>query len=185
MLFEKPRQAISYPDIKLAGKFKKHDATLKLEQDIHLNNIKFCASGSLCVKGRQTAAGSIEAFSRFFPGLHRLAPANTPLQEISHWDEAIFDDMGMGWSRMEVDNWMLVNRWDIKTKALLESELSFKVAKPMQDDWDYRALREASRLYLALQKTGVFQLQPSIFTFDNPVSSIDIQKVDAAAKTKR
>ncbi|MGE5489987.1 MAG: hypothetical protein ACM31P_01740, partial [Actinomycetota bacterium] len=101
-------------------------------------------------------------------------PEVVPLREVSHWDESIFDDMRAVWGRNDIDSWMLVIRRDAATRALLEAELSFKVAKPLEDEWDYRALRDAGQLYLALRKTGIFQELPPIFTFANPVSSIDI-----------
>ena len=174
LLFDKPKNSICAPSIKAAAEFKKHDAKLKLEEDMHFSNIKYCASGSLFRKGRRTSVEQLQFFSRYFPALETLAPAETPLQALSHWDEAVFDDMLTRWGKTEFDSWMLVNRWDWGTNTLLESELSFKVDKAMDEDWDYGQLKKAAQLYLALQKTGVFQPAPPIFFFDNPVSSTDI-----------
>lgn len=174
LLFVKPGQSVVLPDIRAAAAYKKHDTTLKLEQDIHLDNIKYCGSGSLYVKGRQTAGKDSLFFSCFFPGLTAFFPAAVALREVSHWDETVFDDMSTCWGRNKIDSWMLVNRRDAGTKEFLESELSFKIVKKLDEAWDRSTLRDAGRLYLALRKTGLFQELPPIFTYDNPVSSIDI-----------
>lgn len=181
LLFAKPEQATVYPDIRKSGGYGKHDTTLKREQDIHLDNIKSCASGSLYVKGRQTDAKDSSFFARYFPGLDTILPKATPLQAISHWDETVFDDMRTRWGRTDIDTWMLVNRWDAKTGKLLESELSFKLVKKMDASWDVRLLRDASALFLALRKTGLFVELPPIFTFADPVSSFAIVKAPAQA----
>lgn len=181
LLFAKPDQATVYPDIRKSGGYGKHDTTLKREQDIHLDNTKFCASGSLYVKGRQTDAKDSSFFSRYFPGLEAVLPKATPLQAVSHWDETVFDDMRTGWKRTDIDNWMLVNRWDAKTKTLLESELSFKIVKKMDAAWDYPLLKDAGALYLALRNTGLFVELPPIFSFANPVSSFAIVKAPGQA----
>lgn len=181
LLFAKPEQATVYPDIRKSGGYGKHDTTLKREQDIHLDNIKSCASGSLYVKGRQTDAKDSSFFARYFPGLDTILPKATPLQAISHWDETVFDDMRTRWGRTDIDAWMLVNRRDAKTGKLLESELSFKLVKKMDASWDMGLLRDASALYLALRKTGLFVELPPIFTFADPVSSFAIVKAPAQA----
>lgn len=181
MLFDKPENAMVLPDIRKSSTYKKHDTTLKLEQDLHLDNIKYCASGSLYVKGHQTDVEDTSFFSPYYPGLLKLFPKPVALKPVSHWDEAIFDDMSVSWGHNDIDTWMLVNRWDAKTKEFLEAELSFKVIKRYEDDWDYHALREAARLYLALRKTGLFKELPPIFTFSDPVSSIDIERIPEEA----
>lgn len=174
LLFAKPGDSPAYPDIRASRGYKKHDTTFKREQDLHADNLKYCASGSLYVKGRQTEVRDTSFFSRYFPGLLEVAPEATPLRVLSHWNEAIFDAMTTRWGSIEIDSWMLVDRWQAGKDVLLESELSFKVARKMDEDWDYRTLREASRLYLALQDTGLFVALPPIFTYANPVSSITI-----------
>jgi len=176
LLFAKPTQATVYPDIGKSGGYGKHDTKLKREQDIHFDNIKSCASGSLYVKGRQTGDKDSSFFSPYFPGLDTILPAPVPLKAVSHWDETIFDDMRTRWKRIDIDTWMLVNRWEASTGKLLESELSFKLVEKMDAAWDDRLLKEASALYLALQKTGLFMALPPIFTFADPVSSLAIAK---------
>lgn len=177
LLFDKPKKSVCYPDINASGEYKKHDTKLKREQDLHFSNLKYCASGSLFLKGRHTTVKNLAFFADYFPGLSKLLPAKTALQEISHWDEFVFDDMRTAWDDTVFDSWMLVNRWQHKDKQLLESELSFKVEKSMADDWDYTQLAQASALYLELQKSGVFQPVPPIFFFNDPVSSHPVKLV--------
>jgi hypothetical protein len=176
LLFEEAGHAITYPDIAASGIYKKHDTKFKREQDIHLDNIKTCASGSLFVKGRQTDIRDSSFFARYFPHLDRILPVTVPLKTVSHWNEVVFDDMRTRWKHVDIDSWMLVNRWDAGTGKLLESELSFKVVKALDDPWNCGQLRDASALYHALEKTGLFVELPPIFTFFDPVSSIDIVK---------
>ncbi|HZX30047.1 MAG TPA: hypothetical protein VFF03_01720 [Rhodocyclaceae bacterium] len=182
MLFDKPEKATVFPDITRTGDYKKHDTTLKREEDLHFDNIKYCASGSFYLKGRQTQDKDSGFFTRYYPKLEVFFPETVPLVEVSHWDESIYDDMRARWGRNDIDTWMLVIRRDAATQAFLEAELSFKVIKALADDWDYRALRDASRLYLALRQTGIFQELPPIFTFANPVSSIDIIRAPAGVQ---
>lgn len=179
MLFDKPKNATVLPNIKQSAKYKKHDTTLKREEDLHFDNIKYCASGSLYVKGRQTDVRDTGFFAPYYPGLARMFPKSVALQPVSRWNETIFDDITATWGDDVVDSWMLVNRWDAITGELLEAELSFKVAKDFDVAWNYDALRQAERLYLALQATGLFRPWPPIFTFANPVSSVDIVPLPA------
>ncbi|WP_295384580.1 hypothetical protein [uncultured Thiodictyon sp.] len=174
LLFDKPKHSPCLPDEKTASRYQQHAAKFKLEEDLHFSNIKYCASGSLFVKGRANHVTSLDDFSRYFPGLATLLTPATPLIQLSHWDEAIFDSMVTGWGKCRFADWMLVNRWDWETNTLLESELSFKVGKALADDWDYRILHQAATLYLELQHSGIFMAAPPIFFYDNPVSSTDI-----------
>lgn len=180
-LFAKPEQATVFPDIRKSGRYGKHDTTLKREQDIHLDNTKSCASGSLYVKGRRTDVEDSSFFARYFPRLGTILPKATPLQAVSHWDETVFDDMRTRWDRTDIDTWMLVNRWDAGTKKLLESELSFKVVKKMDAAWDPRLLKNAGSLCLALRNTGLFAELPPIFSFADPVSSFAVMKAPTQA----
>ncbi len=182
LLFASPAKATVYPDIRKSRRYAKHDTTLKREQDIHFDNIKFCASGSLYVKGRQTGDKDSGFFARYFPGLDAILPEPVPLKAVSHWDETVFDDMRTRWKRTDIDSWMLVNRWDAATGKLLESELSFKIAKSMDAAWDDRLLKEAGALYVALQETGSFMALPPIFSFADPVSSFAIVRAPARRK---
>lgn len=175
LLFDKPKHSICFPDIDASGVYKKHDSKLKREQDVHFSNVKYCASGSLFVKGRAEAVDTLGFFSAYFPALTTLLPAATSLSEVSRWDEAVFDDMLTSWNKIEFSSWMLVNRWNTEGDTLLESELSFKVDKEMNADWDEAKLRRAAQLYLELQKTGAFQPVPPIFFFNDPVSSTPVR----------
>ena len=177
LLFARPVDSICYPDLKAARRFEQHRAKFKREQDLHFSNIKYCASGSVNVPGRALSHPRLASFSRYFPGLEDILPAETCLHPISHWDEVVFDDLFTGWGKQTVDSWMLVNRWQYGTDQLLESELSFKVTKKMNDDWDRDALAVAGELYLALQATGIFQDLPEIFTYANPATSVAIARM--------
>ncbi|MEN3373836.1 hypothetical protein [Dechloromonas sp. ZS-1] len=177
LLYDTPKTSASYPDIKAAARYKHHDAKFKLEEDLHFSNLKYCASGSVFVKGRQVEAERLAFFSQYFPALENLLPAETRLHPVSHWDEAVFDQFTTRWGKNSITSWMLVNRWQWDTNTLLESELSFKVDKEMGTPWDLDTLHVASTLYLALKKTGIFMAAPPIFFYDNPVSSVDIRIV--------
>lgn len=174
LLYKKPRKSMCFPAVETAIHYQDHGTKLKLEEDMHFSNLKYCASGSLFVKGRATEFETAADFIHYFPHLGTELSANTPLLAVSHWDEAVFDDMLISWGQFEFADWMLINRWQWESNTLLESELSFKVEKEMSEDWDHKRLHRASELYLELQKSGIFMATPPIFFYDNPVSSIDI-----------
>ncbi|WP_295450341.1 hypothetical protein [uncultured Thiodictyon sp.] len=174
LLFDTPKNSPCLPDEQAASHYQHHATKFKLEEDLHFSNIKYCASGSLFVKGRATKVSTLDDFNKYFPSLATLLAPTIPLKPLSHWDEAVFDDMLTDWGKGAFSTWMLVNRWDWGTNTLLESELSFKVEKAMADDWDYHQLRQAATLYLELQRSGIFRAAPPIFFYDNPVSSTDI-----------
>ncbi len=168
LLYDKPKSALCYP------KNKGSDVKLKLEQDIHFNNCKFCASGSLFLKGCRTVHPHVADFSALFPGIEQIAAPDTPLSPVSHWSETVCGKMVTSWRDITLE-WDLVNRRDYQTHELLESELSFKIIKSMKDPWDYRLLELASAVYLDLKASGIFRQHPPIFYFDDPVSSVEIQ----------
>lgn len=179
LLFDKPKHSVCFPHLATAAQYKKHATKFKLEQDLHFSNLKYCASGSLFLKGRQTNVKKVGFFADYFPALAQIASPQTKLEEVSHWDEFVFDDMRTAWGGVDLTSWMLVNRWQHNSSKLLESELSFKVEKIMQGDWDYKLLKQASALYLALQQSGIFQAVPPIFFYGDPVSSRPIMLVEA------
>ncbi len=174
LLFENAAESICFPDIQASKNYDKHGTKFKLEEDLHFSNLKYCASGSLFVKGCSTQVETLAFFSHYFPKLEKLLSDSTPLKILSHWDETVFDDMRVEWEGTVFYDWMLVNRWDWGTKKLLESELSFKVENEMDKKWEYDVLGKANRLYLELKKTGIFMAAPPIFFYDKPVSSVDI-----------
>ena len=175
LLYTKPKKSPCMPDWDALPDYRKDDAKFKLEQDIHFDNIKFCASGSLYLEGKQTSFPVLGSFGTYFPGLEKLLEPATPLVQVSHWDEAVYDDITTNWKGgKKISDWMLVNRWQWGTNQLLEAELSFKITKTMGDDWDQDELEQAQALYLVLQANSFFIAYPPIFTFANPVSSVDI-----------
>lgn len=174
LLFDAKGDSPCWPDAASVGG-KLGQTQFKLEQDLHFDNLKYCTSGSLYRKGRRTDVTDLGFFSRHFPRLAKLLPATSPLVPLTHWRETVFDDFSVCIGRRRINTWMLVTRRDWDSGQLLESELSFKVIKERGDDWDLKELQLGSALYLALQKTGVFQPLPPIFLYDNPVSSVDIR----------
>lgn len=175
LLYTKPTKSPCMPDSDALPDYRKDDANFKLEQDIHFDNIKFCASGSLYLQGKQTNFPILGSFGTYYPGLEKLLNPATPLVQVAHWDEAVYDDITTDWKGgKKISNWMLVNRWQWGTNQLLEAELSFKITKTMGDDWDQDELEQAQALYLVLQANSFFIAYPPIFTFANPVSSVDI-----------
>lgn len=177
LIVGKPGNSICYPDPGKAARYKHCGAKLKVEQDIHFNNTKTCVSGSLFLKGRQEAVQDLGFFSRYFPGLVRLAPRGTPLFPVVHWRETVFDSISVDWGATKLDCVMLVNRWNPQTNELLESELAFKVRKATGKSWDREQLHLASRFYAALHNTGVFKPDPPIFYYLDPVASVDVERV--------
>lgn len=171
LLCEKPKSALCYPRKKGA------DVKFKLEQDIHFDNCKYCASGSLFLKGRRTNHSTVSDFSRLFPEIEQIAPADAVLCPISHWQETVCGKMVTAWREVTIE-WNLITRRDFQTHALLESELSYKVIKPMKGVWDYDLLKLGSQLYLDLRLTGIFRLNPPIFYFHDPVSGVEITRTD-------
>jgi len=170
LLYSKPTSALCYP------RNKGRSAKFKLEQDIHFNNCKYCASGSLFLKGRRTDIATVGDFSRLFPRIERIAPADTALFPVSHWRETVCGNMTTAWRGVSIE-WYLVTRRDHETDALLESELSYKIVKRMKDDWDRELLELAASLYLDLRTDGIFRQAPPIFYFHDPVTGVEIASV--------
>lgn len=170
LLYDKPKAALCYP------KDKGSDTKLKLEQDIHFDNCKFCASGSLYLDGRHTDIATVSDFSELFPGIESLAAPETALFPVSHWQETVCGKMLTAWDEISLE-WNLVNRRDFHSGALLESELSYKIGKAMKDDWDYALLQLASRLYLDLGSAAIFLPYPPIFMYRDPVAGVEIAEI--------
>ncbi len=167
LLAIKPGAALCYP------KNKGRDVKFKLEQDIHFNNTKFCASGSLFLKGEHTRTATVRDFSRLFPAIERIAACETLLYPVSQWQETVLE-FSTQWPAGEL-GWMLVNRWEGDT--LIESELSYKLAKAMKDEWNRELLELANRLYLELQKNPLFLKDPPVFYYQDPVASVSVRRV--------
>lgn len=170
LLYRKPKSALCYP------KNKGKSAKLKLEQDIHFNNCKYCASGSLFLKGRRNNISKVGDFSRLFPRIEVISSGNTPLYPVSHWQETVCGKMVTAWGDIGLE-WDLVNRWDYQTNRLVESELSYKIIKSMKAKWNQDVMSIGSQLYLNLRATGIFRLHPPIFYFHDPVSSVEIAEI--------
>ncbi len=183
MLFAKPQDASVYPNTQQVFNFKDHDATLKLEQDIHLDNTKYAATGSLYVAGdlgsdlNPDKPCRLSLFSMYFDKLNGFVGQDgdsTLLVPDQHWNEVIYD-ITTDWVGDKIDSWMLVTRWNTKDKTLVESELSFKFQQE-DGEWNLEKLNERCRLYDALGRHSLFKPLPPIFTFADPVSSFEITK---------
>lgn len=170
LLYIKPKSALCYP------RNKGTDTKLKLEQDIHFDNCKYCASGSLFLNGRRTDIAKVKDFSQLFPGIEQIASPDTALHPVSHWQETVCGKMVTSWRDITIE-WDLITRRDHRTHTLVESELSYKITKAMKDDWDYALLGLASQLYLDLRVAGIFRQNPPIFYFQDPVSGVEIAEI--------
>lgn len=175
MLFSRPERSPCRPDPKAPGVSGRGKVKLKREQDLHFDNLKYCASGSLFLKGERTDVSDLGFFSRRFPGLARVGAPDTPLVAVSHWDETVFDGMTSRYGRYGELSWMLVNRRERPGGRLIESELSFKLEGEFGSAFRRPLLRRAASLYRALAIDPLFVALPPIFTFADPVSSIDIR----------
>lgn len=172
LLFRKPKSMLCYP------KNKGSSVKLKLEQDIHFNNCKYCASGSLFLKGRRTDIATVGDFSRLFPKIEKIAPPDTLLFPVAHWQETVCGKMVTQWDDISLE-WNLVTRWDHQTQTLVESELAFRILKKTKANWDDALLAICSQLYLDLRTAGIFHPHPPIFYYHDPVSSVEIANIGA------
>ncbi|MDD2775054.1 MAG: hypothetical protein PHU06_03770 [Gallionella sp.] len=170
LLYRKPKSALCYP------KNKGTSVKLKLEQDIHFNNCKYCASGSLFLKGRRTDITTVGDFTQLFPKIEQISPSETLLYPVSHWQETVCGKMVTTWGDITLE-WDLVNRWDNQTRTLLESELSYKIFKSLKADWDDALLALGNQLYLELRTAGIFRQHPPIFYFHDPVASLELADI--------
>lgn len=175
MLFSRPKRSLCRPDPDAPGVTSKGKVKLKREQDLHFDNLKYCASGSLFLKGQCTQVADLGFFSRRFPGLAKIAAPQTPLVAISHWDETVFDEMTSRYGRYGELSWMLVIRREHTSGQLLEAELSFKIEGEYGQPFDRPLMRRAASLYRALSRDRRFIALPPIFSFTDPVSSFDIR----------
>lgn len=159
------------------------DPEIKLEEDIHFDNIKFCLSGSVKLPGVDHTFEKVKDFGNYFAHIEDWIPKETPLGVVSDWDEVIRNDMEIREGSLLMGlTFYLCNRWLRSDGSLDESELSFKVKMERETkdgktkkEWDYERLREANALYLELQKDPVFVPAPSIFFVDTPASSTSIK----------
>ncbi len=73
LLFDKMKEAVSWPTRKkLKGKSIKRK--MKLEEDVHFDNIKFCASGSVVLPGTSHNFKKVKDFSKFFERIEEWIP---------------------------------------------------------------------------------------------------------------
>ena len=176
LLYKRRKSAHCYPSPSNSGvktKFKK-------EQDIHFDNCKYCATGYLTLSGTGDEFNRVGDFIEYYPNLAKI-PGVQPsdrLERVKNWDESVFDNI-----KMEINGWKLkgalVTRREHRSGEWVESEFSFKAKEPKKG-WKRKDLRAFAAGYTRLLREyahadGLFIRAPSIFFFDNPVSSRDIE----------
>ena len=164
----KPKKAYCYPSVRDHG----IKTRFKLEQDVHFNNCKYCATGYFNLPGRDHEFSRVSDFLKFYPNLASIpcVSPKTKLKRVKDWNELVFDDVAMTIAGMEVRS-ALVTRRERIGDAWVESELSFKVEKT-KDDWDRKALMELALVYEYLferYSDRYFVREPSVFFFHAPV----------------
>ena len=182
LLYENREDSYCYPSIE----DEEVEPKFKLEQDIHFNNCKYCATGYFKLPGTNHCFQTASDFLQYYPGLADVPGFDeaTTLIKVKDWEETVFDDM-----KLEIGGWTikgaLVTRRDMSTKKWVESEFSFKLTRRDEDDckrlepargWDRGKLAELAKLYNELYgMSAVFIQTPSIFFFSDPVSSRDVR----------
>ncbi|MFK5985953.1 MAG: hypothetical protein QM479_11085 [Pseudomonadota bacterium] len=177
LLYPSIKESYCFPS---AGSYQNIKLKFKQEQDIHFNNCKYCATGYMKLPGTQHKFKHIKDFFPYYPNLKNIPniDANKKLVKVKDWQESIFDDIEMSIGDFFIKG-ALVTRRDYDTGILDESEFSFKVAAT-DEQWDYEGLLQLGEIYnLVRDYYGdiFFISQPSIFTFQNPVSSQAIKEI--------
>jgi len=183
LLYSKPETSWGWPRDEVAGVERK----FKLEQDIHFDNTKFCATGYLVLLGTDWKFKQVGDFTRYYPllsdlpGIHQ----NQRLYRVKDWDECVQDDMEFEICGEQVKG-ALVTRRNRLDDSWDETEFSFKVKQKNKEcgwlqpaeGWDMDCLRTLSAIYCELYRlTSVFIQSPSVFYFHDPVVSKDITRV--------
>ncbi|MES9897574.1 MAG: hypothetical protein ABW148_00960 [Sedimenticola sp.] len=150
----------------------------KREQDIHFNNCKYCATGYLKLPGNDYSFKRADDFLTHYPNLARLKgfDGEARLLKVKEWDEYIWDSIEMEVAGVEIGG-ALVTRIHRTNGVWDESEFSFKVRADEQGEWNREMLQHLSDLYNRLYTEYAdlfFVREPSIFTMENPVSSVAI-----------
>ncbi len=189
LLYPKPNKAWCWPALPGEGNERGYKPKFKLEQDIHFNNTKFCATGYLTLPGHDHEFARVEDFLPYFPrleGLDGVRPDRL-LVRVKDWDEVVFDDMEFCIGKLELKG-ALVSRYRHDSGEWDETEFAFKLKRKQNRDddcdkflrpaagWRYRDLRRLAALYKELFSiSSVFIQSPSIFYFSDPVASRDIR----------
>lgn len=186
-LYKKHKKSYCYPRVK----DKSVKSKFKLEQDIHFNNCKYCATGYFKLDGTKHKFATAEDFLQYYPGLAKVPDFKKKLRlvKVKDWQETVFDGMEFKIGGLKAEG-ALVTRRDKKSAKWVESEFSFKIKlrkKKLRKGkyldpaigWDYQGLKELSNIYNEFFGfSDVFIQSPSIFYFSGPVGSREIRLVD-------
>ena len=189
LLYRKRKKARCWPALPVDDAEPGFQPKFKLEQDVHFNNTKVCATGYLTLPGHDHEFVRVADFLPYFPrleGLDDVLPERL-LVRVKDWDEVVFDGMEFRIGKLKLKG-ALVSRYRHDSGEWDETEFAFKLKrKEGQDDdcndflrpaagWRYRDLRRLAALYKELFAiSSVFIQSPSIFYFGDPVSSRDIR----------
>jgi hypothetical protein len=180
LLYSKPETSWGWPRDDVVGVERK----FKLEQDIHFDNAKFCATGYLVLPGTDWKFKQVGDFTRYFPLLSDLPGVRQDqrLYKVKDWDEYVQDEMVFEICGEKVEG-ALVTRRNRLDNSWDETEFSFKVKQKDKEcgwlqparGWDEDCLRTLSAIYKEMYRmSSVFIQSPSIFYFHDPVASKDI-----------
>lgn len=164
----RPEKAYCYPSVADSG----IKTRFKLEQDVHFNNCKYCATGYFTLRGHDREFNRVSDFLAFYPKLAKV-PGLDPkmkLELVKDWNELVFDDVSMKVAGMDVES-ALVTRRERVGDSWVESELAFKLKEP-KGGWDHKALMAFAHVYQHLFECyggRYFIREPSIFYFHAPV----------------
>jgi len=180
LLYSKPQTSPGWPRDDVADV----DRKFKLEQDIHFDNTKYCATGYLILPNTDWTFETVADFARYYPLLSDLPGIHQDqrLFKVKDWDEFVEDEMVFEICGEEVKGALVTRRnrldgsWD-------ETEFSFKVKQKHKEcswlepakGWDEKCLHTLSEIYNEMYRMrSVFIQSPSIFYFRDPVASIDV-----------
>lgn len=144
------------------------DTKVKVEQDIHFNSNKFCATGYLFIPGLHRSFKSVDDFRKYYKNIDSIpgVQAAMALKVVKHWNESVFDDMEMSVSAWEMLGALVIRRHTV-TGGLVEAEFSMKVRMP-DEGWNYDNLSELAKVYNLLYTSGLFEENPEVFHFKEP-----------------
>ncbi len=189
LLYRKRKKAWCWPALPAEDAEPSYQPKFKLEQDIHFNNTKVCATGYLTLDGHEHEFVRVADFLPYFPRLEGLegVGAERLLVRVKDWDEVVFDDMQFRIGKLKLKG-ALVSRYRHDSGEWDETEFAFKLKRKRSKDddcdkflrpaagWRYRDLRRLAALYRELYSiSSVFIQSPSIFYFSDPVASRDIR----------
>ena len=188
LLYTSSKKASCYPG---NGGNNKIKTKFKREQDIHFDNCKYCATGYLDLPSLKPSFQKAKDFYTYYPNLEKACGVkpSTQLKKVKDWDEYIFDDLKIRVGSTEIKG-ALVTRINRGDSSWDETEFSFKIqqqqdSKQPDGGWDFDDLNHLATIYQRLfteYSRTFFIRTPSIFYFNNPVSSQEVKPVTGNGK---